>query len=144
MNNKKLGNDWEKECLDILGKHGFFATKLQEKQTGAPFDLIATKDNVFYAIECKEIEKGNRFTFSRIESNQRMAYKRLVNVNSPNYYFLFKCPDGEFVFDAKDIISSKEKSIDVTKGIKLDEWLKILYSYHKIVYSQINNPVQTL
>ena len=103
---------------------GFFATKLQEKQTGAPFDLIATKNNIFYGIECKEIEKGSKFYFSRIESNQRMAYKKLCQVNSKKYFFFFKCPEGNFVFDAKDIILNENKSIDVKSGIILEEFMQ--------------------
>lgn len=124
MTNKKLGNYWEKECLKLLGNNGFFATKLQEKNMGAPFDLIATKDNVFFAIECKEIEKNSKFVLSRIEPNQRASYKRLLEVNSKNYFFFFKCPDGEYYFDAKDIILSKDKSIDVKNGKKLENWFK--------------------
>ena len=103
---------------------GFFATKLQEKQTGAPFDLIATKDNIFYGIECKEIEKSSQFYFSRIESNQRLAYRKLCQVGSKKYFFFFKCPDGKFVFDAKDIFSNKNKSIDVKSGIILEEFMQ--------------------
>lgn len=122
--NKKLGNDWEKECMNILATNGFFATKLQEKQTGAPFDLIATKDNIFYGIECKEIEKSSKFYFSRIESNQRMAYAKLCEVNSKNYFFFFKCPDGNFAFDAKDVILNKNKSLDVKNGIILEKFIQ--------------------
>lgn len=124
MINKKIGNNWEEECLEILGKNGFFATKLQEKSMGAPFDLIATKNNIFFAIECKELEKNSKFYFSRIESNQKTSYRRLLEVKSENYFFFFKSPDGKFLFDAKDIILSKKKSIDVKNGKKIDEWLK--------------------
>lgn len=130
--NKRIGNDWEKECLKILGEHGYFATKLQEKSTGAPFDLVATKNNYFFAIECKEIEKSSKFTLSRIESNQRTSYQRLSEVKSPNYYFFFKCPSGNFVFNAKKILNCKDKSIDVSTGIELENWFKMLENRFKI------------
>lgn len=123
ISNKKLGNDWEKECLYILGENNFFATKLQEKSMGAPFDLVATKNNIFYAIECKEILKGSKFDFNRIESNQKTSYQRLLKVKSNNYYFLFKCEFGNFVFHANDILLSKNKSVDVKNGENLENWL---------------------
>lgn len=131
--NKKNGNDWEKTCLKILGEHGYFATKLQEKSTGAPFDLVATKNSYFFAIECKEIEKSSKFSFSRIESNQRTSYQRLLEVKSPNYYFFFKCPLGNFVFNAKKILNLKCKSIDVSTGIELEKWFEMIENGFKIV-----------
>lgn len=124
MTNKKSGNDWEKECLKLLGDNGFFATKLQEKNMGAPFDLIATKDGIFFAIECKKIEKSSKFVLSRIEPNQRASYKRLLEVNSKNYFFFFDCPDGKYFLDAKDVILSKNKSIDVKSGEKIEKWFQ--------------------
>lgn len=130
--NKTRGNNWEKECLNILGEHGYFATKLQEKSTGAPFDLIATKNNYFFAIECKDIEKSSRFVLSRIESNQKTSYQRLLEVKSPNYYFFFNCPLGKFVINADKILSSKEKSIDVSTGIEIENWFKMLENRFEI------------
>lgn len=124
MSNKKIGNTWEKECLQILGNNGFFATKLQEKSDGAPFDIVATKDNIFFAIESKEIQNNSKFPISRIEPNQRASYNRLSKVNSNNYFFFFKCPDGNFVLHANDVICSELKNIEVKNGIKLENWLK--------------------
>lgn len=112
MSNKKIGSTWEKECLDILGKNGFFATKLQERSEGAPFDIIASKDNIFYAIESKEIQNNSKFLTRRIEPNQRASYKRLCDVKSKNYFFFFKCPDGIFIIHADDVINSEKKTIE--------------------------------
>ena len=123
MSNKKLGNDWEKECIDILGANDFFATKLQEREMGAPFDIIATKNNIFYAIEAKEILRGTIFDLNRIESNQRSSYKRLLKVNSKKYFFFFKTEEGNFVIDAKTIFSLKKKSIDTKSGKNIEEWI---------------------
>lgn len=133
--NKTRGNNWEKECLKILGEHGFFATKLQEKNTGSPFDLVATKNNYFFAIECKEIENSSKFPLSRIESNQKTSYKRLLEVNSKNYYFLFNCPSGNFIINANAILNCKDKSIDVSKGIELEKWFKMLEKDFKTAIS---------
>ena len=68
MINKKVGESFEKELLDILKDNGFWATKLKEKETGGPFDIVATKNNIFISIEAKNIKSKNRFTKTRIKS----------------------------------------------------------------------------
>lgn len=125
MFSKKIGNTWEQECLDVLGKNDFFATKLKERSEGAPFDIVASKNNIFYAIESKEILNSSKFPTSRIEPNQRAAYKRLLLVKTDNYFFFFKCPDGIFILHANEVINSKEKQIDVKNGISFEKWVEL-------------------
>lgn len=125
MINKKVGESFEKELLDILKDNGFWATKLKEKETGGPFDIVATKNNIFISIEAKNIKSKNRFTKTRIEPNQRTSYERLCEVNSnKNCYFAFKTTEGIFFIHSKNVIENEDKSIDVSKGLKLCDWLK--------------------
>ncbi len=125
MNNKKIGEDFEKELLEILKVNGFWATKLKEKETGGPFDIVATKNNKFISIEAKNINKKTIFTKERIEPNQISAYKRLLEVNSSSYsFFAFKTEFGTFLLHSEKVICNDKKSIDVTKGITLEQWLK--------------------
>ena len=125
MNNKKIGEDFEKELLEILKVNGFWATKLKEKETGGPFDIVATKNNKFISIEAKNINKKTTFTKERIEPNQILAYKRLLEVNSSSYsFFAFKTEFGTFLLHSEEVICNDKKSIDVTAGITIEEWLK--------------------
>lgn len=127
MSNKKLGEDFEKELLNILKENGFWATKLKEKETGGPFDIVATKNNVFFSIEAKNIAKGTKFPKSRVEPNQIMAFKRLFEVGSDKYdYFAFKTEIGVFLLHSSEILKNDGKNIDVSSGKPLDEWLKEL------------------
>lgn len=125
MNNKKIGEDFEKELLEILKVNGFWATKLKEKETGGPFDIVATKNNKFISIEAKNINKKTTFTKERIEPNQISAYKRLLEVNSSSYsFFAFKTEFGTFLLHSEEVICNDKKSIDVTTGVTIEEWLK--------------------
>lgn len=125
MSNKKVGEDFEKELLNILKENGFWATKLKEKETGGPFDIVATKNNTFFSIEAKNIIKGTKFPKSRVEPNQIMAFKRLFEVGSDKYdYFAFKTEIGVFLLHSSEVLKNGDKNIDVSIGISLEEWLK--------------------
>ena len=89
-NNKIIGNEFEKEFALYLQEKGMFVYNLPNKSTGQPFDIIATKNNVFYGFECKHC-KGNVFSLSRVEDNQVQVFKKLQKSNTNNYYFVFKC-----------------------------------------------------
>ena len=125
MSNKSVGEGFEKELLDILKLNGFWATKLKEKETGGPLDIIATKNNIFISIEAKNIKSKTKFPKSRIEPNQINSYERLCKVNSDkNCYFAFKTTDDIFLVHSKNVIENENKSIDVSKGLKICDWLK--------------------
>ena len=67
MTNKKSGNDWEKECLKLLGDNGFFATKLQEKNIPVEYHCAKrlekadyTKYDYFICMEQRNIQNALR------------------------------------------------------------------------------------
>lgn len=128
MSNKKIGEDFEKELLEILKLNNFWATKLKEKEIGGPFDIVATKNNLFFSLEAKNIKKGTKFQTSRIEPNQISAFKRLSEVGSSNYsFFVFKAENEVFLIHSKDVINEIKlgnSSLDVSKGMKLANWLE--------------------
>lgn len=129
MSNKSDGENFEKEVLNILKENNFWATKLKEKENGGPFDIVATKNNTFYSLEAKRINNGTKFNLNRVESNQISAFKRLLKVNSSNYsYFIFKTKFGTFLLKSEAVIKhieDNEKAIDVSDGIKFENWLNI-------------------
>ena len=76
-------------------------------------DLIATKNNIFYIIDCKTLEnKSKTFSLSRVEENQALAYKRLVEVGSYNYYYAILHCNNIYLVPMVDIID-KEKTINL-------------------------------
>lgn len=118
MNSKKIGTQFEQEFCDYLAKHGWWAHFLSANSTGAqPFDIIAIKDNYVYAIDCKTCST-ERFAFSRIEDNQRLAFDKIAQVGdvicgfaikyNSSYYFI----PYSFVW-VKELL--KEKSIKFTE-----------------------------
>ncbi len=117
-NNKVIGNDFEKEFALYLQDKGMFVYNLPNKHTGQPFDIIATKNNKFFAFECKHC-KGNIFSLSRVEDNQMQALKKLEKVKSNNYFFVFKFND-EIRFCKARFIKDKLKT---DKKIYRDELL---------------------
>ena len=76
MNNKKLGTAFEREVCEMLKKEGYWVHFIAPDNRGAqPFDIIAVKDGIAAAIECKTLdEKQKYFSIDRIEENQRMAF----------------------------------------------------------------------
>ena len=126
MSNKKIGESFEQELLEILKENNFWATKLKEKETGGPLDIVATKNNVFISIEAKNLNGKTKFPKERIEPNQINSYERLCEVNSnKNSFFAFKTKEGIFFIHSEDVIKYKEKSIEVINGIPLYSWLKL-------------------
>jgi len=78
MNNKKLGNEWEKELCENLRRKGYWVHFINPDKRGAqPFDIIAVQDGVAVAIECKTLTPTEKyFRINRIEENQRLAFEK--------------------------------------------------------------------
>ena len=80
-------------------------------------DLIATKNNIFYIIDCKTLKnKSKTFSLSRKEENQALAYKRLAEVGSYNYYYAILHDNNVYLVPMVDIID-KEKTINLKSYI---------------------------
>ena len=78
MNNKKVGNDFEREFCRLLNNSGYWVHFISPDITGAqPFDIIAVKDNVPFAFDCKTSVK-RWFPISRLEVNQIMAFDKWI------------------------------------------------------------------
>ena len=78
MNNKKLGTAFERQVCETLKKDGYWVHFIAPDSTGSqPFDIIALKNGMAIAIECKTLDKSKKyFSIDRIEENQRMAFER--------------------------------------------------------------------
>lgn len=87
MNNKKLGNKFERELCERLSGEGFWVHRLTPSATGAqPFDIIAIRNRTAIAIDCK-VCSNNAFSFSRVEANQDAAMQKWTQVSELPAYF---------------------------------------------------------
>lgn len=76
MNNKQIGTAFERELCDALAKDGYWVHFITPDARGAqPFDVIAVKDGIGYAIDCKTCVQPI-FTIDRLEDNQIMAFEK--------------------------------------------------------------------
>ena len=74
-NNKKLGTDFEREFIEVLQGLGFWAHFITPDGRGAqPFDIIAVKNNLPIACDCKTSVKSV-FSINRLEDNQILAFE---------------------------------------------------------------------
>ena len=113
MNNKRLGNSFEKEYAEILRSYGYWVTFLSPKQNigSQPCDLIAIKDDKPVLIDCKTCS-SRLFPISRIEENQRQAFKRYSKCGNTDFILAIKYNDKIYEINLNDI-DFTQKSIDL-------------------------------
>lgn len=72
MSNKSTGTKFEKDFAQILAENGFWAHCLKDNENGQPFDVIAARNGIAYAFDCKDCREDS-FRLKRIEENQNNA-----------------------------------------------------------------------
>lgn len=71
--NKRIGTEFEQEMVAFLAAGGWWVHFITPNAAGAqPFDIIAVKNGVAIAIDCKTVVRGS-VPFSRLEANQITA-----------------------------------------------------------------------
>lgn len=109
-NNKKSGTAFEKEFANWLHDNkGAWAHVLADKKNGQPFDIIAVRYGCAIAIDCKECE-SERFSFDRIEPNQRTSMWAWKRANGEPGYFAIKFPGERIRLISMDDIDHLEKN----------------------------------
>lgn len=113
MNNKKLGNSFEKEFAEILANDGYWVTFLTPKQFigSQPCDLIAIKNDRATLIDCKTC-KNHIFQLRRIEENQWQAYRKFKKCGNNDFVLAIKYNRKIYIIPL-DIINKDKKSIDL-------------------------------
>lgn len=113
MNNKTLGNNFEKEYAKILSDKGYWVTFLTPKQNvgSQPCDLIAIKDDKPILIDCKTCNT-HLFPIKRIEENQKQAFKRYSKCGNTRFILAIKYDNKIYEINIKDI-DFKQKNIDL-------------------------------
>lgn len=111
--NKKIGDDFEKEYARILKNKGYWVTFLTpERHIGSqPCDLIAIKSDKAILIDCKTC-KTHLFPISRIEENQRQAFKRYLKCGNTTFILAIKYNNKIYEINMKNI-DFKQKNIEL-------------------------------
>lgn len=78
MNNKRLGMKFEQDVCKLLNEKGWWVHFISPDASGAqPFDIIAVKDGLALAIDCKTSSRKT-FPISRLEDNQIFAFEKWI------------------------------------------------------------------
>lgn len=127
--NKKLGNTFETEFCEILGKHGYWVHNMAQNAAGQPADVIAVRDRIAFLIDCKVCSK-NCFSLSRVEENQHFAMEFWAMCGNGEGWFALKVEDEIFMIPHYSIVelSYRQSSLNLTEikeyGVKLERWLE--------------------
>lgn len=87
--NQAIGNLTERQFIIFLLDHNYWCYQLPTTINGQCFDVVASKNNIFFAFEVKHCKK-DLFSLSRIEDNQINSYFTLSNAKTSNYFIVFK------------------------------------------------------
>lgn len=132
MSNIKDGTRFEKEFCEVLADNGFWVHRIVQNSAGQqPADIIAVYHGIAYLIDCK-VCANDRFRFSRIEDNQRMAMDKWVALKGTMPKFALKDSKGRiWMLDYQRAKAEEEagfKGVPCGEGrkflVSLDEWLE--------------------
>lgn len=129
MNNRKMGNHFEKELCEILSNHGFWVHPMRQDNSGQPADIIAARNKVAYLIDAK-VCSHNTFPLSRMEENQDWAMEIWKDCGNGLGWFALKTDRGIYMISHYGIKAyqnlksslSFEEIIDL--GMPIDKWVK--------------------
>lgn len=112
----KVGNQFEKELCNFFADRHYYVIYNEKGITGSqPFDVLIIRDNICFAIECKNLEnKTGVFNTDRIEANQILAYKRFKECRNHNFILAIKWNDNVYFINF-DLLEYYGKSIDLKK-----------------------------
>ncbi len=128
MNNKKLGNEFERELCEILSGYGFWVHLLNANKSGQPADIIAVKNKKAYLIDAK-VCSSRGFPLSRVEDNQDLAMDLWNDKGNGQGWFALKLKDQIYMIPHFCIKSymvrqpSLSNAEIVTLGKPLEKWV---------------------
>lgn len=113
MNNKRLGTAFEQEVCSIFAQTGWWVHFIAPDARGAqPFDIIAVKAGCAVAMDCKTCA-ADRFTISRLEDNQIMAFEKWLKCGNEMPFIMVK-HDG-FIYKIPYNKLKNQKSVKLGK-----------------------------
>lgn len=119
MNNKVKGTLFERKICDILKKKGYWVHFITPDYSGAqPFDIIAVKDGVALAADCKTCD-AETFGINRLEDNQVMAFQKWLDCGNQDPVLFVEHSENIYVIPYCELLGLKK--------VKLNEgycWIK--------------------
>jgi Holliday junction resolvase len=116
--NKKIGTEFEKKVCKILAGKGYWVHFIAPDVRGSqPFDIIAAKKGMAFAIDCKTCV-STRFNISRLEENQIAAFEKWL-----------KCGNSEpliIIEHHKEIVLVEYSKLKNERTVKVDELQKFV------------------
>lgn len=113
MNNKQRGNRFEKKMCEILSRDGWWVHFISPDARGSqPFDIIAVRDGVPAAIDCKTCE-SHIFRLSRLEDNQVNAFAKWLACGNDLAYLAVLYNDNVYMIYYKNLC--RNGSVDLHK-----------------------------
>ena len=107
MNNKKLGTAFEREVCELLASKGYWVHFIVPDNRGAqPFDIIAVKNGVAIAIDCKT-SCTEKFAFSRLEDNQVSSFEKWLACGNEMPLVYVKYQDNICVISYADLKNNR-------------------------------------
>lgn len=92
--NQQRGKDFEHRFMDFLSRNGFWVHFITPAPDGSqPFDIIACKDGIAYAFDCKTLCRKS-FPLSRVEDNQRTAFQLMNKKRNYLTYFVIEVEEN--------------------------------------------------
>lgn len=117
MNNKSLGNKFEKDFIKYLANKRYWVHFVENAaHTGSqPCDIIAIRHDFAELYDCKTLNnKNGLFPLSRIEENQRLAFQKLRKCrNNETIFSLAILWNNDLYYIDFDDIDFNAKSIDL-------------------------------
>lgn len=115
MNNKKIGSDFENEFCELLNEKGFWVHFITPDKKGAqPFDVVAVKNNIPYAFDCKT-SALKFFRISRLEDNQIMAFEKWMSAGNSTPFIAVKYNGGVYLIPYDDFKEKHDGRINLEK-----------------------------
>ena len=113
MNNKKLGNSFEREFCEYLANKGYWVHFIAPDARGAqPFDIIAVKGGEAYAYDCKTSVKPT-ISIDRLEENQKCAFDKWVACGNTVPRVAVKYKDDIYIVNYK--LLKMERTVDLKR-----------------------------
>lgn len=113
MNNKKIGSDFERETCEVLKRSGFWVHFISpDPATGKqPFDIIAVRNGISYAIDCKT-SVSHIFRLGRAEENQLLAFQKWKKCGNSEPFFLVKYNGWAYIVPCETLIREGKADLD--------------------------------
>lgn len=117
MNNKQLGTEFENEMCKELSEAGYWVHFVTPDKRGAqPFDIIAVKHNLPFAIDCKTSVK-RIFSIERLEDNQILAFEKWERCGNRNAFIAIKYKEQILLLQYHQLKAMGKVDLEAYDGI---------------------------